>query len=188
MIQLPHEAESVMLNVSSGVGINSVIWITSLDPSEMGTTNRVHDDVQPYFVNIGLPFHAIEPRSRKEFLAALAGIAKRASEGLRPIIHLDAHGSLENGLRIAGPGDYVSWSELVDHFRPINVATQNNLCVVSAVCFGLHAIKPVTIDKPARQSCSGTLQHIAQCQKRCCPCCARSNIDERSVGLSESYD
>jgi hypothetical protein len=138
-----------MLNVSSGININSVIWITTLDPSEMGPTNRVHDDVQHYLASIGLPFCAIEPRSRTEFLTALAGIEKRASEGLRPIIHLDAHGSPEKGLRIAGSGDDVSWSELVAHLRPINIATQNNLCVVSAVCSGLYAIKPVSIEQLA---------------------------------------
>jgi len=138
-----------MLQVSSGITVNSLIWISSLEPGEKGTTDRVHDDLQPYFASIGLPLHAAEPKSGNELLAGLDALAKRVKEGLRPIIHFDTHGSKADGLYIAASDDFVSWQELVEKLRPINVATENNLCVVSAACFGMHAIKEINIGTAA---------------------------------------
>ena len=63
------------LHLSSGLTVNSLIWISSLEPNEKGTTDRVHDDLQPYFVSIGLPFHLIEPKSASELLAGLDALA-----------------------------------------------------------------------------------------------------------------
>ena len=136
------------LHLSSGLTVNSLIWISSLEPNEKGTTDRVHDDLQPYFVSIGLPFHLIEPKSASELLAGLDALAKRAKGGLRPTIHFDTHGSKSNGLYIAASREFVSWQQLVERLRPINVETGNNLCVVSAACFGLHAIMAIHIGSP----------------------------------------
>jgi hypothetical protein len=70
------KSDSAMLHLSSVVTINSLVWISSLDPGEKGTTDRVHDDLQPYFVSIGLPFIPVEPRSANELLAGLDAIAR----------------------------------------------------------------------------------------------------------------
>jgi hypothetical protein len=142
------------LHLSSGLTVNSLIWISSLEPNEKGTTDRVHDDLQPYFVSIGLPFHTVEPKSASDLLAGLDAIAKRAKDGLRPIIHFDTHGSKRDGLYIAASHEHVPWQQLVDRLRPINVATGNNLCVVSAACFGLHAIMAINIGSPAPNTVS----------------------------------
>ena len=138
-----------MLHLSSVININSLIWITSLEPNETGTMNRVHDDLQPYLLSIGLPFHAVGPRSGSELLACLDAIAKRAKDGLRPIIHFDTHGSRKDGLYIAASREFVSWQKLVEKLRAINVETGNNLCVVSAACFGMHAIMETNIGNAA---------------------------------------
>ncbi|MCH2108400.1 MAG: hypothetical protein MK135_03665 [Polyangiaceae bacterium] len=58
-----------------------------------------------------------------------------------------AHGDKE-GLELAN-GDLVSWAEFVEHCRPINIATKNNLLVTVAACFGLHAITRNTIKEVA---------------------------------------
>jgi hypothetical protein len=140
---------AAMLQVSSGITVNSLIWVSSLEPDKKGTTDRVHYDLQPYFVSIGLPFHAVEPKSASELLDGLDALAKRAKEGLRPIIHFDTHGSRADGLYIAASDEFVSWQQLVEKLRPINVATRNNLCVVSAACFGMHAIMEIAISTAA---------------------------------------
>lgn len=138
-----------MLHLSSVLTVNSLIWISSLEPDKKGTTDRVHDDLQPYFVSIGLPFHPVEPRSASELLAGLDAIAESAKAGLRPMIHFDTHGSKQDGLYIAASREFVSWQQLVEKLRPINVATGNNLCVVSAACFAMHAIKEISIGSSA---------------------------------------
>ncbi len=137
-----------MLHLSAVLHINSLIWISSLKSDEQGTTRRVHDDLQPYFLSLGLPFTTVEPKTARELFAVLATVERQAQQHLRPIIHFDTHGSPENGLYIAGSGEFVPWALLVERLRPINIATKNNLCVVSAACFSMQAIKSIHIAQP----------------------------------------
>ena len=65
--------------------------------------------------------------------------------GTGPILHFDMHGSKEKGLEIAATGERVPWPDLVKKLQAINRATGNNLCVISASCFGLHAIMQIKI-------------------------------------------
>ncbi len=71
-----------------------------------------------------------------------------ASSGLRPILHFDMHGDLTQGIKVAASGEFVSWPRLVDSLRAINVATENNLCVVSGACFSMNVVWEVTLSKP----------------------------------------
>jgi hypothetical protein len=131
----------------STVKINGLVWISSLDDDEKGSTRRIVEDLEPYLASIDLPFVFVEPRSKAELLAALTSIAKRAKEGLKPVVHIDTHGSPTDGICIAGSKECVSWQVLVDEFRKINVATENNLCIVSAACFGMNMIRPIAINQ-----------------------------------------
>jgi hypothetical protein len=137
-----------MLKLSSTTVVNSIFWITSLHPKERGTTQRVHDDLLPYLNSIGLPFQAFNPQSAAELLATLDAIAGAASSGTKPIVHFDTHGNAKHGIYVAASGEFVSWVQLIERLRAINIATQNNLCVVSAACFSLHAIQPLKITQP----------------------------------------
>ena len=49
---------------------------------------------------------------------------------------------------VAQSKEIVPWQLLVDELRDINVATGNNLCVVSAACFGMYMIRPITVSEP----------------------------------------
>ncbi len=62
------------------------------------------------------------------------------------------HGSADDGVEIAATGELVPWDTVVDALRRINKATGNNLEVVAAVCFGLHAIREtiITVKKRPR--------------------------------------
>jgi hypothetical protein len=59
------------------------------------------------------------------------------------------HGSIEKGVEMGASGEFVPWATLVQKLRLINVATGNNLLVVAAACFGLHAIRQTTITQAA---------------------------------------
>lgn len=52
---------------------------------------------------------------------------------------LDFHGDKKRGISF-GDGTFLSWAELCDLLRKLNVACSNNLIVISVVCFGLHII------------------------------------------------
>jgi hypothetical protein len=77
----------------------------------------------------------------------LGQIAQQASGGLRPIIHFDTHGSAVAGIHIAASNQNVMWAQLVEWLRPINIATGNNLGIVSAACFSMHIYEAISVEK-----------------------------------------
>jgi hypothetical protein len=72
-----------------------------------------------------------------------------AQSGARPIIQIDAHGNQQNGLKIAASGEFISWPDLNRALQTINRETKNNLCVVSAVCYGLSIIHSLKLTMPS---------------------------------------
>ncbi|MBY3363758.1 hypothetical protein [Rhizobium laguerreae] len=129
---------------SPTVDVNKVIWITSLSEEEYSVTRRIHDDLLPYLLSQGIIFEELEPQSGAELLQQLDDLAVDATNGVRPIIHIDTHGN-EQGLGIKATNEMVPWEAIVDRFKKINIATENNLCVISLACFGFHVIEPISI-------------------------------------------
>ncbi len=54
---------------------------------------------------------------------------------IKPIIHIEAHGSSE-GLTMES-GEMVSWTDVTYLIREINILTKNNLMLVLASCYGI---------------------------------------------------
>lgn len=71
-----------------------------------------------------------------------------AEQGLRPVLHVDAHGTVADGLMLAPSGERVGWSDIIEDLRALNVATANNLTCIFALCFGLHLYKQVSLKRP----------------------------------------
>jgi hypothetical protein len=136
-----------MPGFSTTLTVNSLFWITSLRPTEQGVTRRIQEDLLPYLDSIGLRHHTFEPRTAAELLGILSDIAQQANVGLRPILHFDTHGDLAQGIRLAASDEFIAWSVLIVHLRAINVATRNNLCVVSGACFSLNAVWEINLSE-----------------------------------------
>jgi len=137
-----------MLTFSSDFEVDSLFCFTSLPPAAEGVTRRIHEDLRPHLDGIGVFHQTFEPRTAEQLLGMLSLIAEEAGAGSRPILHFDMHGDASRGIEIAPSGEFVSWPELVESLRTINVAAANNLCVVSSACFSMNAIWQVTLSKP----------------------------------------
>jgi hypothetical protein len=55
---------------------------------------------------------------------------------------------MTHGIKVEACGEFVSWPDLVVSLRAINVATRNNLCVISGACFSMKAARQVTLSEP----------------------------------------
>jgi hypothetical protein len=138
-----------MLQATATINVNALVWITSPDDAaERQSTERILTFLEPFLTAKKVLFEKVEPRTAAELFEFLNRLEKRAKAGLRPIIHLDTHGGQADGLYIAESEEFVPWQELVDRLRPINMATENNVCVVSAACFSLHTIMNLDIKAP----------------------------------------
>lgn len=107
------------------------------------------EDVESFLKQTGCGFQRVHVQNTEKLAGLLEELTFHAVEHrMRPLLHLDMHGNEKHGLHIAASNEYVSWEELAVHLRRLNAATENNLCVVSAACFGLRAIMPVKLDQP----------------------------------------
>ncbi|CAN7718954.1 hypothetical protein LJR084_006131 [Variovorax sp. LjRoot84] len=108
------------------------------------------EDVAAHSNRIGFHFSRLDVKRRSELVVVLNDINHHAREhGLRPILVLDAHGNRGDGLVLGEPGEAMTWTELGALLQQINVSTLNNLCVIGAACFSLHAIAPTKLDQAA---------------------------------------
>ncbi|MBB6305400.1 MULTISPECIES: hypothetical protein [Rhizobium] len=131
--------------IQSHVSVNSVIWITSLHESEHGVTLRVLEDLEPLLQANQIFFMKFEPKSAADLLGFLDYVAKVVEDGLLPIIHFDTHGDEDMGIHIVASNEDCSWAEITERLRAINIATANNLCVISLACFSFHLVKEIHV-------------------------------------------
>jgi hypothetical protein len=104
----------------------------------------------PYLDRIGCSHQTYEPQTADQLREMLNQIAQKAAAGLRPILHFDTHGDMTHGIQLNASGEFLSWPDLVVSLSAINVATRNNLSVISGACFSMEAAAPrqVTLSEP----------------------------------------
>jgi hypothetical protein len=137
------------LKLENSIDINTIVWFQSLREDEVGPSNRMVEDLEGLKVKGGFPVERIIVHNRQEAFDAFANLVERADAGLRAIIHFDCHGSKSDGLLLQNSGEFLSWGELADALRPINVAAKNNVCCIFGVCFGLHFSFELRLLKPS---------------------------------------
>ncbi|RRW54962.1 hypothetical protein [Pseudomonas moraviensis] len=138
------------LTFDSSFSNNTVYILDGLTSSELQTARHLSEGLSDLKYEIETPYCSIiRTDSRSSFFTALSEIKSLCIDGIRPIIHIECHGDMNSGITIGDKKEKIAWDELVDSFREVNKATKNNLGIVMAGCFGLHAIKPITITKPS---------------------------------------
>ncbi len=136
------------LTISETLQTNAIVWIHSLPEQEMGPSRRILEDLEGLAIAGGFPVIAYAVRDRAELSDLFRQLTTEAEQGLRPVLHVDAHGTAADGLLLAPSGDCVGWSEIIEDLRALNVATANNLTCIFALCFGLHLYKQVSLKRP----------------------------------------
>jgi hypothetical protein len=136
------------LTISETLQTNAIVWIHSLPEQEMGPSRRILEDLESLAIVGGLPVFAYAARNRAELVDLFRQLTAKADQGLRPVLHVDAHGTAADGLLLAPSGERVGWSEIIEDLRALNVATANNLTCIFALCFGLHLYKQVSLKQP----------------------------------------
>lgn len=83
-----------------------------------------------------------------DFRAVVASLATRAEyEGLRPILHVEAHGEDDFGLHFRS--GKLHWREICDALIPLNQASDFNLLLSVSACFGVNFISGLTLSRGA---------------------------------------
>ena len=135
------------VSISEALQTNEIVWIHSLPENELGPTRRILEDLEGLAKLGGFPVTEYAVRDRADLEKLFRDLTTRAEQGLRPLLHVDAHGTKADGLSLAPSGERVGWAELIELLRGLNCATRNNLTCIFALCFGLHIYKTVSLKK-----------------------------------------
>lgn len=108
---------------------------------ESPTTTSIHDVRSPY--------------NLEELILRI--LVDCLSKGVRPIIHIEAHGDPDIGLElwpdphcfIGGGPKYFGWDKLMACLRPINQILDGQLLVVVAACHAINSLLAVSITERA---------------------------------------
>lgn len=129
---------------------NSIFIIDGLADNDLQTAKRLYEDLKIKIstTNYGHCYY----RKVNDSLAlfnVLNEILERVKLGLRPIIHIEAHGDMTNGLQISGKNDFVSWKNLLVALQRINKNSFNNTGLSLPLCYGLDILRDIDIEQPS---------------------------------------
>lgn len=78
--------------------------------------------------------------NRAKLFEVLEEIKDHTKDWLKPMIHFEMHGS-PDGLGLSEESDIVTWEDLKEPIREINIISKNNLFVSLATCYGADFLK-----------------------------------------------
>ena len=142
------------LQIKSQFTFNSIILVSSPRKDEDGIPRRIAEELSTLSCSSNNFFFDHKDIVNKDALRkVLYDIEGKCQRGLRPILHLDMHGDRSNGLEIGRNGEMVSWKEIIEWLRPINIRLKNNLVLIITACHGLYVIEPISIREPTPLFC-----------------------------------
>lgn len=126
--------------------IKHIIILESLKGERLTGHELYHDCIRRRIDFQNKPFtHNYYSISSKKELLELLKYYQVNAPYLRGgiLLHFEMHG--DKGLKglILSDNSLIEWTELVDQFRPINIATCNELFVTMATCYGRYLYKGV---------------------------------------------
>lgn len=130
--------------------VNHIAIIESLPSREFQTGRELAGYLSGQLEDLQTPITVshVDIATPYEFRAVIANLATQADrEGLRPIVHIEAHGEDDFGLHFRG--GKIHWREICDALIPLNRASGFNLLISVSACFGVSCISGVSLRRGA---------------------------------------
>lgn len=126
--------------------LNRIILLQSLSKEEYQSGKILYEtgiSTFPNPHNIKHVFKIIE--SKNDLLTILNIIESNVESGEEVIIHIEAHGNINEFGFING--ERMSWNELTNHLIKINQKLKNGLHLNLATCFSMHVAQEIDLKK-----------------------------------------
>lgn len=130
---------------SKNIGVNSIYIVRSVPEEDIGPSTRMADNIFPFCLKKNFRFDEVEVNSKSDFEKTISEIHDRISNGFKPIIIFDMHGS-KHGMHLADANrSIISWHELSQLARPLNITSNNSLICIFSVCHGINYSKEFSV-------------------------------------------
>jgi hypothetical protein len=150
--------------------VNCICVFNAIPSGELNTARRLYEDLRDIAASSATKFDAryFLLDSVASLSDAISALTRKAqTSGLRPWIHIDGHGDSKETGFYSSLGEFCSWDTLRRLVTPLNVATELNLLVILATCYGgSFAASITTIDRapvlgligPTREVTAGSIE------------------------------
>jgi len=118
---------------------NGVAILDAIPNGEFNTARRLHDDLKDIatYRAEGLEIRYFRVDTLADLAAGILALSREATDsGLKPWLHLEGHGSDDESGFITADGSPCSWTHLKELITPLNLATDLNVLLILATCFG----------------------------------------------------
>jgi hypothetical protein len=131
--------------------LNTIYIIESLTDNEIKTGTILYNEIIKILAYKTNLFYTriISVQNKTEFIKSLQKIEYNVGQNYFPLIHFEIHGEEDKKGLVLSNRELVTWEELSNLIRPINIATKNNLIITMAVCFGAFFWQQTKILEPA---------------------------------------
>ncbi|MBT1695906.1 hypothetical protein KK083_03395 [Fulvivirgaceae bacterium PWU4] len=134
-----------------GIKFNAIFILQSLQDDERHTGSEIAQQIKYACLQRGIESmdELINVNDRTTFFEVINNITDSIAHGVKPYLHFEMHGTSSGGLCLSS-GQTISWEELKEPLRKMNVACKNNLYVSLATCHGANFLDMYKgeIDKP----------------------------------------
>jgi hypothetical protein len=131
----------------SDARFNCVAILDAIPQGELNTARRNYDalrDIAAY-ESTGLEVRYFRADSIEAIRSAVSSLMfEVTSKGLLPWLHLEGHGANDESGFLTADNNLCTWTQLKDIILPLNVATNLNLLLVLATCFGGSFARAIT--------------------------------------------
>ena len=136
--------------------ISHIVVIESLENERKTGTELYNDCIKRKieFKNSGITHNLYNIKTKEGFTEILKYYITNCTYLTGGIlIHIEMHGDKSLKGLVVSDGTLITWSEMVDLFRPINVTTCNNLYICMATCNGRYLYRGVQPHEKSPYSC-----------------------------------
>ncbi len=137
--------------------------IESLRKDEKQTGEILHSETIKYkkFIEPNLSSSLTKIETKKEFVSVCNRLGNHIKKGkVFIILHIESHGS-EEGIHLSN-GEIVSWEELFNETRKLNLLLKNSLIINLAMCYGVSLIAKINpIERAPFRAIIGTTDKIS---------------------------
>ena len=130
------------------LSIHDLIILESIPDSELHTGKQLFGNLEHHLGSNMRSIQHVPVRSKKLLFNAFDKLIRDSKcRSLRPVLHLEVHGSMES-IALAS-GEIIDWNELYTPIAQLHVACDLNLLVTMSACYGAYAHQILDISKRA---------------------------------------